>query len=83
MTEMNSHMLSQCPHTACGACSMTALAYKIQLEQKHRALISLLGAYGEVLPPLGMTSPYHYRNKVTRTFAAGHENGRQTLLCGT
>lgn len=83
MTEMNSSMTTKCPHTACGACSMTALAYEKQLEQKHRALISLLGAFGEVLPPLGMTSPYHYRNKVTRTFAAGRENGRQTLLCGT
>ena len=83
MNNMNSQMHTPCPHTACGACSMTALAYEKQLEQKHRALISLLGSYGEVLPPLGMTSPCHYRNKVTRTFAAGHENGRQTLLCGT
>ena len=77
-------MSSPCPHTACGGCSMTAIPYEQQLAEKHRKLKQLLSAYGEVLPPIGMEDPYHYRNKVTRTFAAARdEQKRPITVSGT
>lgn len=77
-------MSNPCPHTACGGCSMSGIPYPKQLEEKHRRLIHLLGAYGDVLPPIGMEDPYHYRNKVTRTFAPGRdEKNRPCTVSGT
>jgi len=73
-----------CRHTACGGCSMTGIPYEEQLSRKHQQLIDLLGAFGEVLPPIGMENPFHYRNKVTRTFAAVRdETKRMTTVSGT
>ena len=72
-------MSSPCPHTACGGCSMTAIPYEQQLAEKHRKLKQLLSAYGEVLPPIGMEDPYHYRNKVTRTFAAARDDKKHPI----
>ena len=70
-------MSNPCPHTACGGCSMTGMPYDEQLVHKHAHLKSLLSAYGAVLPPIGMADPYHYRNKVTRTFASVRTDRKQ------
>ncbi len=72
-------MSAPCPHTACGGCSMSAVPYEKQLEEKHRRLQALLSAYGEVLPPIGMEEPLHYRNKVTRTFASAKDEKKRTV----
>ena len=73
-----------CPHTACGACSMTHKPYEEQLSEKHKMLTALLSEFGTVLPPIGMDQPLHYRNKVTRTFAAARdEKKRPCVISGT
>lgn len=77
-------MSSPCPHTACGGCSMTSVPYEKQLANKHTRLKQLLSSFGEVLPPIGMEEPYHYRNKVTRTFSAARdEKKRLVTVSGT
>ena len=72
-------MSAPCPHTACGGCSMTAVPYEKQLAEKHRRLTELLSSYGEVLPPIGMDAPYHYRNKITRTFSSAKDEKKRTV----
>ena len=77
-------MPDTCRHTACGGCSMTGVPYEEQLARKHKQLTELLSVYGTVLPPIGMEEPFHYRNKVTRTFAAVRDDKkRMTAVSGT
>ena len=55
----------------CGGCPLLELPYADQLKQKEEKVRALLGRYGPVHPIRGMKTPYHYRNKVISTFAAG------------
>lgn len=56
----------------CGGCPMLGMDYTAQLRQKEETVRALLGRYGKVNPIRGMEQPYHYRNKVISTFAAGY-----------
>ena len=58
----------------CGGCPLLELPYADQLKQKEEKVRALLGRYGPVHPIRGMETPYHYRNKVISTFAAGSIN---------
>ena len=53
----------------CGGCVYTGVSYEEQLRLKHKKLAGLLGRYGEIKPVIGMTEPYHYRNKVHHVFS--------------
>ncbi len=73
-----------CPHTQCGGCHAAIRANAEQLTQKYRAVKACLSEFGDVLPILTAEHPYHYRNKVTRSYAMlKQETGRPTLTGGT
>ena len=55
----------------CGGCPLLGLDYARQLKQKEEKVRTLIGKYGKVEAIRGMEQPYHYRNKVISTFAAG------------
>ena len=62
---------------------MTHLSYDVQLRQKHKHLVKLLGSFGEVLPVLHTDTPTHYRNKVTRSYTMiKNQNGKPVLTGG-
>ncbi len=44
------------------------MPYPKQLEKKQKRVNEALGIYGKVSPIIGMTDPYHYRNKVHAVF---------------
>ncbi|MDP5293090.1 23S rRNA (uracil(1939)-C(5))-methyltransferase RlmD [Oceanimonas sp. CHS3-5] len=55
-----------CPHTACGGCQLRVMDYATQLELKRGLLLSALEERGLDCPVgdiLGMSEPFHYRNK--------------------
>ena len=52
----------------CGGCQFQGIPYKEQLKKKQKKEQSLLGAYGNVCPIIGMENPYYYRNKVHAVF---------------
>lgn len=67
---------SPCPYAVkCGGCAYMALDYPAQLAIKRSGVENVLRRIGgtdvEVLPPLGMEDPTHYRNKAQ--FPAGAE----------
>ena len=54
-----------CPVAArCGGCQLTRMTYRQQLTHKQALVEKLLAPYCPVEPILGMTNPFHYRNKV-------------------
>lgn len=55
----------------CGGCPLLGKDYPAQLKTKQVRMEKLLGRYGKVQPIRGMENPWHYRNKVISTFAAG------------
>ena len=55
----------------CGGCPLLEKTYPAQLAEKQAAVERLLGGFGPVEPIRGMAHPWHYRNKVISTFAAG------------
>lgn len=55
----------------CGGCPLLEMDYAEQLAYKEKKVRALLGKYGPVNAICGMKEPYHYRNKVISTFAAG------------
>lgn len=58
-----------CPyHEKCGACQLMHMSYKEQLYFKEQ-LVKNIYKDNEVMPVIGMESPFHYRNKVHATFA--------------
>lgn len=59
----------------CGGCQFNHLDYNGQTEFKNNYIQKLLGEFGEVLPIIPMENPYHYRNKVLRTFQKKGKNG--------
>lgn len=69
-TEKSKHRQDMCHLTRqCGGCQYQGMPYKEQLEKKRRIVKTSVESYCKVLPVLGMEHPYHYRNKVTATFA--------------
>lgn len=52
----------------CGGCQLTNMTYEQQLIFKQNKVIKLLGKFGRVSPIIGMSEPYHYRNKVQAAF---------------
>ena len=59
----------QCPNRKkCGGCQLQNLSYKEQLSFKMGTCIKLLGKFGKVDEIIGMSNPYHYRNKVQSAF---------------
>ena len=66
-----------CPvYRKCGGCQLRNLSPERQLQWKRDRCQKLLGGFGEVLPILGMESPYHYRNKVQAAFAWDRKRNR-------
>jgi 23S rRNA (uracil1939-C5)-methyltransferase len=60
---------SQCPvYRRCGSCQLLHLPYKKQLEQKQKDLEMLLKPFCRLESMIGMSDPYHYRNKVHAVF---------------
>ena len=54
--------------TSCGGCSLQMLSYEAQLRYKRKQVFDALTRIGglkdpEVLPTIGMSNPYRYRNK--------------------
>ncbi len=58
---------------------MQTLPYEQQLRRKQRQAEELLGDFGPVSPILGMSQPFHYRNKV---HAALGLDGRRQIISG-
>ncbi len=56
----------------CGGCPLLGKDYPAQLKAKQVRMEKLLSRYGKVQPICGMDNPWHYRNKVISTFAAGN-----------
>jgi len=56
---------SPCPYSdRCGGCSRVHIPYPEQLKMKQAAVEKLLSGLCPVEPILGMSDPWHYRNKV-------------------
>ena len=64
-----------CPYAKrCGGCQYSEISYEEQLAKKQKEMEKLLGAFGKVLPIMGMEQPLHYRHKVNAAF--GYEKGK-------
>lgn len=68
---------------ACGGCQLQHLTYAAQLEHKRTVVVSALRRIGRflegevpVLPTLGMTHPWRYRNHVQVPLRFEHQAGR-------
>ncbi len=69
-----------CPHyRKCGGCQLQRMSYEEQLHHKQLKEIKLLGRFGHVEEIVGMSSPLHYRNKVTAAFAL---DSRRRIISG-
>jgi len=79
---LQSHQLSEkrtealCQHFGtCGGCSWQHISYQEQLKFKQQQVIDALQRIGkvelpEIMPILGSTSVFHYRNKLEFTFSS-------------
>lgn len=64
-----------CPlHRKCGGCQLQNMSYDRQLKWKQGKVETLLGSFCPVRPIIGMSVPYHYRNKVQAAFASAKNN---------
>lgn len=52
----------------CGGCQLQNMTYERQLKWKQARCEILLKKFGRVSPIIGMSNPYHYRNKVQAAF---------------
>ncbi|WP_298721184.1 23S rRNA (uracil(1939)-C(5))-methyltransferase RlmD [uncultured Oceanisphaera sp.] len=67
-----------CRYTACGGCQLRVMNDEAQLELKRRLLVDVLQAKGLDCPvanTLGMSEPFHYRNKAQYAVKPGPEVG--------
>ena len=56
---------SLCPYSSrCGGCTQVHIPYPEQLGRKQSAMEKLLSGICKVEPIIGMSDPWHYRNKV-------------------
>lgn len=53
----------------CGGCQHSDMPYELQLKNKQKNVEKLLGAFCKIEKIKGMSSPYHYRNKVSAAFS--------------
>ena len=71
---------------SCGGCSLVDVPYAEQLAQKDAHIAELFADFDapDVRPIIGMSDPYHYRNKVTSPFVYGKRgpNGGREILTG-
>ncbi len=71
---------------SCGGCSLVDVPYAEQLAQKDAHIAKLFAGFDvlDVRPIIGMSDPYHYRNKVTSPFVHGKRgpNGGREILTG-
>jgi len=66
-----------CPYVGkCGGCRTIGTDYRKTLNEKKKNVKKLLKGLAEINEIVGMDEPYHYRNKVTRTFAAVRDGRR-------
>ena len=73
----------QCPHRRrCGGCEYIGRNYKWTLAQKEKKTFALLKPYVKLSGIVGMDDPYHYRNKVTSTFAHIKDGRKERNICG-
>lgn len=72
-----SKLALNCPHAKkCGGCQLQNMTYERQLSHKQVKVIKLLGKYRHVDEIIGMSHPYHYRNKVQAAFG---ERGKEII----
>lgn len=78
-----------CPYAAdCGGCAIQAMDYDAQLEFKAKQVkdaLERIGGFTEVplRPIVGMTFPYHYRNKALYPFGiAKNAQGKSEVVLG-
>ena len=73
----------QCPYRRrCGGCEYIGRNYKWTLAQKEKKTFALLKPYVKLSGIVGMDDPYHYRNKVTSTFAHIKDGRKERNICG-
>lgn len=61
--------IEKCPYSKkCGGCTYQGVAYEKQLKEKQELVDKLIGGFCKVSPIVGMSNPYHYRNKVHAAF---------------
>lgn len=67
-----------CVYSACGGCQLRVMDYKAQLLLKRQLLLEALQAKGlncAVADTLGMSEPFHYRNKAQYAVRPGPQLG--------
>ena len=65
-----------CPYTKeCGGCQLQNLSYEEQLAYKQRRVDALLDGLCRPEPIVGMSDPWHYRNKVQAAFGYDPRRG--------
>ena len=61
--------IEKCPYSKkCGGCTYQGVVYEKQLKEKQELVEKLIGSFCKVSPIVGMSNPYHYRNKVHAAF---------------
>ena len=63
----------------CSGCQLSNMSYEQQLKWKQNTVYRLLRSFGTVKKIVGMSEPYHYRNKQQFVFKKA-KNGR--IVCG-
>ncbi len=53
----------------CGGCQHSDMPYELQLKKKQKNVEKLLSSFCKIEKIKGMSSPYHYRNKVSAAFS--------------
>lgn len=66
--------------SACGGCCYTNMSYEQTLQKKQELVNRLLEKLCPVMPIIGASDPFYYRNKVHAAF--GKINSK-TIVCGT
>lgn len=69
-----------CVYTACGGCQLRVMDYDAQLVLKRQLLLEALHVKGlncAVAETLGMSDPFHYRNKAQYAVRPGQASGPQ------
>ena len=69
MNTKENNGISSCPvHKKCGGCQLQNLSYPEQLRLKQNKVERMLKRFCRIEPIIGMSNPYHYRNKVQAAF---------------
>ena len=69
MNTKENNGLESCPvHKKCGGCQLQNLSYPEQLRLKQNKVERMLKRFCRIESIIGMSNPYHYRNKVQAAF---------------